>query len=151
MKPWMMGQQGMGLRGMRGQRGQQQVSAMTAMPAAQIPQMKRRMRRPEAMGLAGMAKWQQPVDPMMAESQRRQAQYMASNPSPTPFRAASQMAPGFTEQTGNRITTVQGSEIGDPNLQGPQVMRDRGDGSYAVGNNPGLQGLYYGDYGKYFT
>jgi hypothetical protein len=72
-------------------------------------------------------------------------------------RNRSQMAsagsPMFTPapNMGGRVTTVTGGEIGMPNLQGPQVLRDYGEGQYGYGTDPDDIRRITGQYGKFFT
>jgi hypothetical protein len=79
----------------------------------------------------------------MQMQQARNRSQMASGPAPQMFTPAPNM--------GQRVTTVQGYEMGRPDLQGPQVLRDYGEGQYGYGTDPQMIRNIAGQYGKFFT
>lgn len=124
--PW--AGQGMGLSSMR----PQAVPAMHSLPAAAIPQVKKQIRA-NAMGLGGMSQAQ-------AAQARRNRGFQAQQPA--------RAVPAPMSDPSMPITTVQGSEIGRPDIAGPLVLVDKGQGQYAATRGVGT---ITGDYGKYFT
>jgi hypothetical protein len=90
---------------------------------------------------------------MIAPGQDMAARRMQMQQARNRSQMASAPAPTFTQPSymGERVTTVQGSEIGRPDLQGPQVMFDYGGGQYGYGTDPNDIRRITGQYGKFFT
>ena len=106
---------------------------MHSLPAAAIPQVKKQIRA-NAMGLGGMSQAQ-------AAQARRNRGFQAQQPA--------RAVPGPMSDPSIPITTVQGREIGRPDVAGPVVLLDTGGGQYDAQDR--RIGTITGDYGKYFT
>lgn len=118
-------QKSMGLASMQKPAAPAQSPAVAAMPAQAIAKLSRRQAgSSDLMGLGGMRAAAQKAQ------QRRNRVFSAGLPPPTPF----------VSNATTRTAVAQGYEVGSPN-SGPQVIRDLGNGKYAIGNNPNMQAL----------